>query len=144
MRIPLILIFSFLLFGFSGCLKHSGLYPVTVQINDKGEPVSAVSITFVADDGSYAMGLSDANGTAQMYTFKENDGVKPGSYRVRLSKYPAMPMPDGPIDPATDFAAPVNPDPEPLIPRKFIKIETSGLTVVVDQKTPPVVFDIGE
>ena len=143
MRISLIFLSLILLLGFSGC-THSGLYPVTIQITDKGEPVDAVNITFVGDDGAYAMGLTDAQGISQMYTFVLNDGVKPGSYRIRLSKYPAVPMPTGPNDPAGDAFVPSLPAPVPLVPRKFLDIETSGLSAVVEKKTPTLVFDIGE
>ena len=144
MRVLIIIVLSILPLGLSGCFKHSGLYPVSVQINDNGKPVGGVSITFVGDDESYAIGFTDEQGSAQMYTYKLKDGVKPGSYRVMLSKYETVPLPDIPNDPALDASVPSLPPPPSLIPKKFLSVETSGLTAVVDKKTPPVVFDIGE
>ena len=145
MRISSIFTLLILLSGLSGC-AHSGLYPVTVQIQDNGEPVDGVSITFVSDDGSdaYAIGFTDEQGVAKMFTFKQYDGVKPGTYHVRLSKYKAVPVSDTPIDPANDASVPPPPDPVPLIPRKFLNIETSGLTLVVEQKTPTLTFDLSK
>ena len=143
MRISLIFVFSVLLFGLPGCFSHSGLYPVSVQINDDGKPINGVTVTFVGDDGAYAVGFTDAQGSAQMHTYKPRDGVKPGSYSIMLSKFEVMQLPVIPYDPATDVAVPV-PDPVSLIPKKFLNIKTSGLTVVVEKRTPPLVIDIGE
>ena len=143
MRIFLIFGLSVLLLGLSGCSEHPDHVPVTVQINDKSQPVEGVSVTFVAADGSYAIGFTEANGVAKMYTYRPNDGVKPGTYGVKLSKYEKTPIPTGSYDPATDTASPVS-DPMPLIPKKFIDTETSGLTAVVEKKTPLLVFEVGE
>jgi hypothetical protein len=143
MQIQSILIVSFLLLGFSGCSEHPDHVPVTVQINDTGKPVEGVSVTFVADDGSYATGFTDANGTAKMYTYKVNDGVKPGSYRIKLSKYEKAPAPADMYDPATDTAQPEF-KPALLVPKKYIDAATSGLTATIEKKMPTLVFDVGE
>lgn len=143
------IVVSVFLLGIIGCSKHPDHVPVTVQINDKGVPVEGVSITFVAEDGSYAVGYTDDKGVAAMYTYEPEDGVKKGSYLVRLSKYEKIAAPTGEYDPATDSYgpgtnAPVNPNPPPLIPEKFLDPATSGLSVVVEKEIPLLVFDVGE
>ena len=141
MRIPLIFTMFVLLLGCSDL--HPGHVPVTVQVNDNGKPVDGVSVTFVADDGSYAVGYTEPDGTAQMYTYKPKDGVKPGSYLVKLSKYEKASLVTETYDPATDKAIPIS-DPVSLIPIKFSDIKTSELSVVVEKKILPLVFDVSE
>ena len=145
MRISLLLGLLVLLFGQFGCSEHSNNVRVTVQISNKGQPVDGVSVTFVADDGSnsYAVGFTDMDGVAKMHTLKPNDGIKPGSYRIKLSKYEKTPLPSGSYDPAADVAQPEF-QPALLVPKKFIDVETSGLTVVVEKKMPTLTIDIGE
>ena len=149
MRISLFLVLPVFLLGLIGCSNLPDHVQVTVQVNDKGVPVEGVSITFVADDGAYAVGYTDEKGMARMYTYNPNDGVKKGSYLVRLSKYPKVEAPTGTYDPATDSYGPAttvaaDPNPEPLIPRKFVSTETSGLSVVVEKAIPLLVFDVSE
>lgn len=115
----------------TGCAKRTGLYPVTVEVLAKGAPIDSVSVTFIEENGSYAVGLTDSRGIAKMYMRKPGDGVKPGHYKITLSKFAAPPVADKPLDPAKDAQPTPVFVPKSLIPIKYSEIEKSGLEIDV-------------
>jgi hypothetical protein len=64
-----------------GVVKTSGV--VTFQ----GAPVAGASVTFYPDAGGQAAaGTTDAQGKYELTTLNANDGAKPGTYKVMISK----------------------------------------------------------
>ncbi len=74
----------------AGCNSGPPL-PATVPaegtVSLDGEPVSGVTVLFIADQGSYnAAGTTDKNGKFSLNAFDTKKGAVPGSYKVTLDK----------------------------------------------------------
>jgi hypothetical protein len=94
-----------------GCNQSAGppTYPVRGNVTYQGKPLAGAAVTFMADGASRAAtGKTDASGSFQLTTFKENDGAVPGSHVITVKKYqtdpPALPTapPDGSVSPADE------------------------------------------
>ena len=90
MKKPLITVVLFALaLVCTGCKKDTGTVPVTGKIIVNGEPMEDVFVSFSpVGEGEPGSGRTDAQG---VYTLKTSQGemgagVKPGSYKVSLSK----------------------------------------------------------
>lgn len=76
-----------------GC-GGSGVVPIEAQFLVDGEPLQQASVSFVRQDaegGRAAFGVTRDDGKATLTTYKPNDGVLPGEYRVTVIKAPANP-----------------------------------------------------
>lgn len=125
----------------SGCGGPADDRPVRNVVSGvvtyQGNPVEDAILVFrpVGSDGQNANGRTDASGEFQMGTFEGTDGVVPGEYSVMISKLEvtetpkALPEDDPNYDPNPKVEAP----PKNLLPEKYSKAETSGLTVSVPE-----------
>jgi hypothetical protein len=89
---------------FSGCSRSDGLVPVSGRLTFGGKPPpAAASLTFVPqevqasgkDDGlspRIGLAVADADGRFAAGTFRDGDGLRPGTYEVRVlcSRAPAV------------------------------------------------------
>lgn len=69
-----------------GCGKD--IYPVKGRVTVDGKPVVKAMVRFLPDENSsprLAYGETNENGEFTMATFKTNDGVLPGVYRVTIT-----------------------------------------------------------
>lgn len=71
-----------------GTAKVSGVVPVSGVVTFQGAPVQGANLTFYPDGpgGRAAAGTTDAQGKFQLTTLNANDGAKPGTYKVMVSK----------------------------------------------------------
>ena len=130
-------VFAIALFVAGGCGSKDARVPrvpVTGTVLHKGQPVADADVVF--DSGGStpaAAGKTDTTGRFQLTTFDTNDGAVPGEYTVTvrkvqvISKAPAA---------ATDDAVGPPPDEKWLLPVKYGRSETSGLTAKVEASGP--------
>jgi hypothetical protein len=115
-----------------GC-GPSGPHTVKVygKVTYQGKPVTQGRVTFTPirevniDDPSLyrpAVAMLKADGSYVLQTFREKDGVMPGEYAVAIIAFHEWRPPKFPGDHA-----------EYSIPEKYVKSETSGLTVTVPE-----------
>ncbi len=109
--------------------------PVTGTVTHNGKPVEGATVTFMAQNpqGRGATGRTDEAGRFTLTTFGANDGAIPGEYRVKIAKT----LVEGQLsqeqaqqsqEQGKPIPAPVEKD---LLPLKYKKAETSGLTASV-------------
>lgn len=80
-----------------GCGKDT--YPVKGRVTIDGKPVKKATVRFLPDNEQaprLAWGLTNDNGEFTMSTFKPDDGVLPGAYRVTINNPENTPEPLGP------------------------------------------------
>lgn len=158
-RVYFVLLCSVLgLFSPLGCGRGSvpdrpKTIPVKVTVTYGGKPVQGATVTFVRAGSSQtqapeaaggssgaltnaqgAVGQTDANGQADMWTFEPGDGVVPGSYRVAVRKMEVLALPNPEtVSPEeyTRLAQQMSAPPKSLLPARYSNIETSGLTAEV-------------
>jgi hypothetical protein len=59
-----------------------------------GAPVSGATVTFMpVQGGRPASGITDADGRFRLMTFKKEDGILPGEYKVIVTRSDALPPP---------------------------------------------------
>jgi hypothetical protein len=119
-------------------------FPISGTVTQGGTPVEGAEVTFQPTDGSHgAVGITDASGKYTLTTFRSGDGAVAGDYRVTISKYDrpvVTPKSDGRIadtgdEPEEDQAGGRSfgdREPKNLLPGKYARAETSGLTATVD------------
>jgi hypothetical protein len=118
---------------FSLCLLLSlgcgGNAKVTGKVTfPDGTPLTTGSVVFESDKLS-ASGKIQEDGSFRLGTDRENDGVPKGSYRVRIAGAVTYgEAPQTPENPYAPRSALVLPPSIPLIHRKYVNTETSGLT----------------
>lgn len=101
----------------------------------RGQPLAdAIVVCFPTTAGPTAVAASaytDSYGNFSLQAYPPDKGAVPGDYQVTIQK--DAPQEAGTAAPAGAAAhdAPPPPPPKPLIPAKYGKIETSGLTLKV-------------
>jgi len=73
-----------------GCGKPS-LVPFRGKFTIDGKPLDRATVTLVpvgSDGGRPASGMTAADGTVVMTTYKIGDGVRPGKYKICVAKTP--------------------------------------------------------
>ena len=104
-------------------------FPETVPVKGKvsmaGQPLSKGSISFIPNSGRPATALIQPDGTYVLGTFKEKDGAVPGHFRVTVTATTADP---------NQMPRPGDPPPKNLVPKKYNRPESSGLTADVEKK----------
>ena len=132
----------------AGCSSNAGhlggLYPCEGTVTYKGVPVAGASVTFHPDGGDArpAGGETDADGKFKTTTLKPQDGIFPGTYKVTIAKYeeygppPKMVMNDD--GEMVSEGRPVR----TVLPEKYAKPESSGLTVTIGNKKATENFDL--
>lgn len=124
----------------SGCTTHPPMTPVTGKVVYNGEPLKFGVVMFHPTKGQVAQAEIQPDGTFNLSTFKEEDGVIPGHYRVSVLCYEAH-------DPKRASSG----DGEgggmwlgkPLIPLKYTRANSSGLTAeILPKDTPEIVLEL--
>lgn len=136
-RITLFLTCGVLVPVLIGCGGQDGDLPsrvaVTVVVTQKGTPVEGAHVKFLSTTGGRpAFGVTNAQGTASLSTFGDNDGAIPGQYQVvvRKTKNDAPPPPEAPTAPGPSAPAPI----VELLPKKYATAATSGLQATVTEQ----------
>ncbi|MDR1268779.1 MAG: carboxypeptidase-like regulatory domain-containing protein [Planctomycetaceae bacterium] len=113
-----------LITGLIGCSNHVKLSG-KVTYSDTGEPLESGTVIFLPESETFqARGEIEKNGSYVLATFKENDGLPPGNYRVYVnSAYRYETRENAPT-------AEIR-----LVTDKFTSPETSGLVFKVDSST---------
>lgn len=136
--------------GWTGCGGKKSVpgrpdtVPVKVVVTYKGQPVEEANVQFLpavggdATSGVAATGITDAQGTARLTTFDQNDGAVPGSYRVCIRKS----VPVGGAGEADPDAPPKPAQYREELPVKYAAPETSGLTAEVSKSQTEFIFDL--
>lgn len=114
--------------------------PTKVQVNYQGGPIEGARVSFSSTESQRsAVGVTDAAGIAAMTTFDPNDGAIVGNHQVKISKDVMETVKEAdPNDPTS--AAMVRP--KHLLPPRYGKFETSGLTADVATGENVLTFDL--
>ncbi len=113
--------------------------PVEGKVLYNGEPLRFGSVMFQPDSGPIARGAINSDGTFELSTYTRGDGAVIGKHRVRIACFedqgPEADTPDLSGEPGIG---------KPLIPRKYTRSSTSGLSVEVKQSNEPLVFELSD
>ena len=94
--------------------------PVSGVVKYKQEACADAQLVFAPEDHQYAAyARTDSQGRFQLQTFDPGDGAVPGRFKVVVTKFEAIDLPDGGFK-ETFF-----------LPEKYRNAETSGLTATV-------------
>lgn len=117
-------------------IKAVPLHPVTVRVTAGGAPVSGATVTLhgqpipLLKERAVADGLTGEDGTAVLTTVRAGDGVPAGDYRVTVVRSPTGEYSDG------------EPGERSVLPAKYMKKDTSGLTARVVAGKNEIVIDL--
>ncbi|MEX0793086.1 MAG: hypothetical protein WD045_08120 [Pirellulaceae bacterium] len=128
------------------------MVPVTAVVTYEGKPIQGASVTFASSDSRGAVGRTDKNGAAVMWTFEAGDGVIPGDYEVSIRKLEVLALPDPEtVSPeeynriSREMNAALAGDPKHLIPKRYSTARESGLVAnIKDQGKQEFTFDLVE
>jgi len=104
-----------------------------VTYNGKPVPMGTVSFQPDAPDGRVAVGEIEPDGTYMLQTENPGDGAQLGNYHVAISAVDA---------PVLDYIPAKPVPPKRLVPEKYEKPETSGLTATVKSGSNDIPFDL--
>ncbi len=132
-RKPLLFMVCVLLSTLTGCGDgHPARSLVTGTVSYNGKPISIGSLVFVpVGGGPSAQGKVARDGSYEMGTFDEDDGVIPGNYKVMIV---ALTSSGGSGLPEDEVKA--NNEPVSVIPEWYGDLEKSGLLVTVTADKP--------
>jgi hypothetical protein len=106
--------------------------PATGRVLYRGQPVEGAKVTFTnSAAGVSGYGETGPDGRFRLTTFKEGDGVVPGTQRVAVRKVEVIDRSKPGFDYSTSSEVPPPPEERWLIPRRYGNVATSGLTVEV-------------
>ena len=114
---------------------HPETLSVSGKVTYKGQPVTKGTVSFMADAGQTATGPIQPDGAYRLGTFAEGDGAVAGHHKVMIIADDSDPtlMPG---------SSPGYKAPKDLIPKKYSKLETSGLETTVSKETKSYDFDL--
>lgn len=134
------------LFSIPGCSRGPAkpddlpaLTSCTLTILYKGSPLSDATVTLVPKNGNWVgVGQTGADGRVALQTNGRYEGVPLGTYAVTVRKpSETAKLPPDPTTPEEDRAyteaLKAAKSAKPLIPEKYAKPETSGLSVTVSE-----------
>ena len=120
--------------AFAGCSSKSAdkwqqkrpvVYKATGVVQYNGEPVDGATVLYYNGDQT-AHAITDAQGKYSMTSFNDKDGAAAGTHKVSIRKTTA----EKGEDRSADRVPPKTP-PTDLLPVKYRKPDTSGLTAEV-------------
>jgi len=134
--------------GASGGADHPPTYPVTGKVLYKDQPVADAMVSFrsgPAEKAVAAAGKTDANGNFELTSFEPGDGAVAGEHKVIVVKT----IIEGEDPSYFDTNSPNYGKTPPkttkkfLVPEKYSKFESSGLTATVkDSGTSEVTLEL--
>lgn len=111
--------------------------PVEGKVLYQGKPLEFGAVTFQPAAGPPASGAIQSDGSFRLSTYGNQDGAVPGMHKVAIvcfdSQRPDAPPPDPSAEPGLG---------KPLIPRKYLSADTSGLTAEVKSRNEPFEFTL--
>jgi len=122
----------FLLLAFSGCGGDKVPLKGKVTFKEDGSPLTRGMVCFETDTFR-ARGTLNSDGTYQVTSVKDNDGIPPGFYKVYIFGAEDS-VEDAPGMNAARSAS--------LVAAKYTNKETSGISVEVDAKTKQFDFQV--
>jgi hypothetical protein len=142
--------------GLAGCgsgKKSLGTVPVTGRVTYQGKPVDKAVVAFDPQESQrpVATGITDSNGRFQLGTLAPGDGAVPGEYAVLISKAETAAPVGGQMSPQDlkkayeerQKAGGKTPDSvQSLIPVKYSKANTSGLTALIKAQKNDFTFEL--
>lgn len=135
----------------SGCMGNSSTTQaeatVTGIVTLDGSPVQGATVTFRPEEsgGSGAFGMTDEEGKYTLNTSNAVLGVKPGQYKISVTKLEAATS-DAPSeeDPSYGGAPTRESAPKNLLPEKYSKVDSSGLTADIQAGENDVPLQLSE
>ncbi|HTN76048.1 MAG TPA: carboxypeptidase regulatory-like domain-containing protein [Pirellulaceae bacterium] len=126
--------------GCGGGSDRPKLAPVKGQVTLDGVAVKDAAVMFMPTTGRPAMGATDAAGNFELMTYDPGDGALLGDHKVTvtLKKLTGVVSSDG----LSGTAAPGGIQEEWLVPERYSKPETSGLTAKVEPRMAPLEFKL--
>lgn len=131
------LVLSFLFVGCSGGSGDPDLAAAKGKVMYQGKPVPRAHVMFIPKNGAMAVGTTNDQGEFVLAT-KGRAGAVIGEHRVTVASMEAPPMGStAPVEIGSPeylkmSQAPPPKAPKSLIPEKFSKSDTSGLTQMID------------
>jgi hypothetical protein len=121
----------------TGCGKKTlPTAPVEGKVLFEGKPLTFGGVLFQPDDGPMARGSIQPDGTFRLTTYRDGDGAVLGMHRVQIACYETQ-RPDAKAKKNAEGGLG-----KPLIPQKYLRIDTSGLQAEVKQRNEPCVFEL--
>lgn len=118
------------------------MYPVSGVVTLDGKPLAGASVALVPiAEGMLAVGTTQPDGSFQMQTFENNDGARPGKYRVTVSLNRVTGV-EVTSDGLSGQVAAGGPKVEWVTPEKYSKPDTSGFTADVEPGMAPLKLDL--
>lgn len=116
----------------AGCSSSEPLVPVTGVITLDGKPIANAAVLFMIDRGGRpATGVTDASGRYQLSTYTDDDGALIGRHEVSVvlnqTDSQGTNTPEGAVS-GSGFKVTW------IVPEKYSKLETSGLSAEVDRE----------
>ncbi len=131
---------SVALLALAGCGQGSGLrmYPIRGEVSYNGKPVTTGSVIYIPSGsaGKQAAGKIQPDGTFQLTTRQGNDGAVEGAYQIVVYSLKGQEQGPASRDETETGKARRPAKPAYMIPEKYARPETSGLTDNVDSKHP--------
>lgn len=126
--------------------------PVSGKVTWQGKPVTQGKIGFYPDQGVPAFGEIQPDGSYTLTTFKPGDGAVPGRHRVTIESRRVVASEPPPqtfaeeIERATtpQRRAPPIPQVEWLVPERYAREVSSGLTANVAEEANQIEFKLPE
>jgi hypothetical protein len=123
---------------------------VTGKVTYNGKPVTGGKIMFYPESGRMALGEIGSDGTYTLTTFKPGDGALVGSHRIAIESTKVGP---GNMETPKTFEEEMKGVPpggkilvagkvEWLVPEKYSRVETSGLTRTVERGENKIDLDL--
>lgn len=127
-----------------GC--HQGrrkLAPVTGRVTYRGQPLRFGTVILQPESGQYAIGEIQPDGTFSMATRGEGQGAAVGKNSVGIACYEGQAPGRAPSAPPSMASTAPPPADIPLIPRRYLSHETSGIVVdVLPGRNEPLILDL--
>jgi hypothetical protein len=121
----------------TGCgKKQLPTAPVEGKVLYQGKSLTFGGVLFQPDDGPLARGKIEPDGTFRLSTYRDGDGAVLGKHRVQIACYETQ-RPEAKGQDAVERGLG-----KPLIPRKYLRLDTSGLQAEVKEHNEPIVFEL--
>ncbi|HXG11924.1 MAG TPA: carboxypeptidase-like regulatory domain-containing protein [Gemmataceae bacterium] len=106
--------------------------PAGGQVLYRSQAVEGAHVTFMnAEANQSGYGVTDADGRFTLTTFREGDGVVPGRQKISIRKVEVIDRSKPGFDYSASSEIPPPAEERWLIPKRYGRFETSGLTVEV-------------